>query len=147
LFAIALAIAAQGCVARPRFTALGDDFALAPGEAAVLRGPPDYVVRFVAVVSDGRCPRSTECAATLPVTVSVSLGTGGGETRQELSILDRDVGEPRFKGIRSCAPLGPYVLRLRDVQPWPPTRWGIPSSLYRATFVVGASCGVAAATR
>jgi hypothetical protein len=39
------------------------------------------------------------------------------------------------------AALGSHVLRPRDGQPWPPTRSGVPSSLYRATFIVALNCG------
>jgi hypothetical protein len=149
----------------PSVTA-GIDFVLAPGETGRFGAAPEKLVRFVRVVEDGRCPRQVNCAVSGPVTVEVEVGAASHLRTERLAVLDRDVGEPRFPGIHSCATLvgdepgtldplatdSPRrakvrpraVLRLRDVQPWPVRGTPIPPDRYRATFVVGPSCARAA---
>ena len=142
-FATALACA---CDARARpvsvtvVVAANSDFVLAPGESARHEGPPAVTVQLVRVTEDGRCPKGTQCSASLPVAVEVKIADAAGARTERLAVFERDVGEPQFKGIRSCAPAGPLVLRLRDVEPWP-SRDGPPRpAQYRATFVLEKIC-------
>lgn len=143
------ALTAAGCTHESRAGArsatvvatLSGDFRLGPADTASFAGPPTATVRFLRVVEDGRCPRGASCSATLPVTVEIEIVLAGMARREQLAILDRDVGEPRFQGMRSCTPVGSFVLRLRDVVPWPEHGGKTKDEDYRAILVIERSCG------
>ncbi|AGP39234.1 hypothetical protein [Sorangium cellulosum] len=139
---LAVCAGALGCSTAPggQVAQQGRDFVLAPGAAVSVGGSPDTEIRFLRVVADRRCPRSLTCGGSGPVTVEVAIGPRGGATAVELSVLGRDVGEPKFQGIRSCAPVNGQVVRLRDVEPWPSSRDPVPMEQYRATFVLEQRC-------
>jgi hypothetical protein len=94
---------------------------------------------FLGIARDDRCPRGRECAASGPVTARLHPGAG---PEIELSILDRDRGEPDFQGIRSCAPFAGRTLRLRDVKPWPVGTTPVSAGDYRVELVVAAGCSL-----
>lgn len=122
----------------PQRVEFGRDFVLALGGSASLGAAGE--IRFLRVVADSRCPRSTECAASGVVTIEAAIGPPATASTVELSVLDRDIGEPAVRGVISCAPVDGRVVRLRDVSPWPPSRRPVPSADYRATFVLASTC-------
>ncbi|MFO0648745.1 MAG: hypothetical protein U0326_21060 [Polyangiales bacterium] len=125
------------CAATPARVQVDREAALALGQRAVFHAAHGCEVLFERVVEDGRCPRGRQCAASNPVRVSVRITCAGSARSEELAVLDRDVGEPRMQGVRSCAPIDGAVLRLRDVTPYP----GASSERTRAVLVVEGRCG------
>lgn len=147
---IAIATASLCACRRARETtvqnvSLGDDFTLAPGDCAALQleGVPRSSVCLVRIVSDGRCGRYYECAASLVVTVEVVISSEGKETTSQLSVWSRDRGADA-SGDRSCVPFGAAAVRLREVEPYPKTREQVAQELYRATFAMQPACGATA---
>jgi len=132
---------ASGAAASKHSVKVGQEFVLAPSESARLGSLPGAIIRFRRVLSDDRCPRRVNCTISGPITVEVEITLPGAEQRLvQLSSLNRNVGGPQLQGIVSCTPIGKFMLRLRDVQPWPSERGPVSSDAYRANFSVEESC-------
>jgi hypothetical protein len=104
--------------------ALGVEFALAPGKAA-LAGDDGLRVSFESVTEDSRCPMDAICIQAGRVVVAVSASRGQAWPFS-LSPGDAVVTDR-------------YRLRLVRVEPYPSAAEPIPASAYRATFVVDRS--------
>lgn len=120
-------------------TAPNREFSLAPGQSATVRGT-DLTITFNYVLSDDRCPIEVECAASGPVTVSLTVQQGdivpSGLALETLTDQEgRSPGVP-FEGIQDSVEAGDYIIRLLGVRPHPRNLSGIKSSDYEATFVV-----------
>lgn len=122
LLAGGLPLALLGCPAptAPSDVALGAEFALAPGESAVA-GDDGFLVTFESVTEESRCPMDALCIVPGRVVLDVSAGRG----LRRVALSPGDV-----------ATVESHRLRLVQVEPYPSAAQPIPSSAYRATFVV-----------
>ena len=120
-------------------TNVNREFSLTPGQSASVRRA-DLTITFNYVLSDDRCPIEIECAASGPVTVSLTVQQGDavpfGLALETLTDQEgRSPGSP-MEGIRNEAEVGDYVIRLLGVLPYPRNLSGIKASDYQATFIV-----------
>ncbi|HSL28843.1 MAG TPA: hypothetical protein VK900_06545 [Anaerolineales bacterium] len=120
-------------------TNVNREFSLAPGQSASVRRA-DLTITFNYVLSDDRCPIQIECAASGPVTVSLTVQQGDavpfGLTLETLTDQEgRSPGSP-MEGIRDAIEAGDYFVRVLGVVPYPRNLSGIKASDYQATFIV-----------
>src|SRR5688572_24266678 len=119
--------------------ALNHEFSLGSGQSATIRGT-DLTITFNYVLSDNRCPIEIECAASGPVTVSMTVQEGdavpSGLALETLTDEEgRSPGVP-FEGIQDSVEAGDYLIRIVSVLPYPRNLSGIKASDYQATFIV-----------
>ena len=138
LFAVCIPAACQSAIPLVD-TNINKEFSLAPGQTARIRGT-DLTLTFNAVLSDDRCPIEVECAASGPVTVSLTVQRGdivpAGLALETLTDEEgRSPGVP-FEGIQDSVEAGDYIVRLLGVLPHPRNLSGIKAADYEATFVV-----------
>lgn len=142
LFIICSLIACQPAATEssPGPAGLNTEVALALGQSASVTGA-GLTITFHAVVSDERCPSDVECAASGPVTVSLSVQHGNGEpndfTLQTFTDLDGRSPNVQFEGVINRAEVGGYAVQLAGVTPYP-TSSTIPieTSAYRVILLV-----------
>ena len=138
LLAVCILAGCQGAIP-PVDTNINKEFSLAPGQSARIRGS-DLTLIFNAVLSDDRCPIEVECAASGPVTVSLTVQRGDivptGLALEALTDQEgRSPGVP-FEGIQDSVEAGDHIIRLVGVLPHPKDLSGIKASDYEATFIV-----------
>ena len=103
----------------------------------------DLTITFHSVVSDERCPSDVECAASGPVTVSLSIQQGDESPNevplQTFTDLDGRSPNVQFEGITNRTEVGDNVIQIAGVTPYP-TSSTIPieSSVYRVTVLISA---------
>ena len=101
---------------------LDADITLAPGQSTTVTGT-DLTITFHSVVSDERCPSQVECAASGPVTVSLSVQQGDGTpndfTLQTFTDQNGRAPNVQFEGVTNRAELGEYVIQIAGVTPYP----------------------------
>jgi hypothetical protein len=95
---------------------VGQEFTLAPGETASLRGRSTSV-RFVGVSGDSRCPADAICIQLGDAIVRIEvLSSGGGVTAYDLHTNDlRPVAHGAL--IIALVQLSPYPFSNRTIQP------------------------------
>lgn len=104
---------------------VGQEFTLAPGETASLRGRSTSV-RFVGVSGDSRCPADAICIQLGDAIVRIEvLSSGGGVTAYDLHTND----------LRPVAH-GTLIITLVQLLPYPFSNRMIQPSEYRATLHV-----------
>ena len=141
LFAICILPACQPAAsATPGPAALDMEVALAPGESVAVTGT-DLTITFHSVVNDERCPSEIECAASGPVTVSLSIQQGDGKptdfTLQTFTDLDGRSPNVQFEGVTNRAELGGYAIQIASVTPYPQNlNTEIEPSDYRVALLV-----------
>lgn len=119
---------------------LNTEVTLAPGQSAAVTGT-DLTITFHSVVSDDRCPSDVECAASGPVTISLSVQQGKEAsnkfTLQTFTDLDGRSPNVQFEGVTNRAEVGGYIIQIAGVTPYP-TSSTIPieASAYRVTLVI-----------
>ena len=119
---------------------LNTESTLAPDQSAALTGT-DLTITFHSVVSDDRCPSDVECAASGPVTVSLSVQQGNEAPSdfilQTFTDLDGRSPNVQFEGVTNRAEVGDYVIQIAGVTPYP-TSSTIPieASAYRLALLV-----------
>jgi hypothetical protein len=132
--------ACQPATSLPQVTAaLNNEFTLGTGQSVSVK-KTDLTITFHAVLSDERCPREIECAASGPVTISLSVQQDG-ETPDTVSLqtfTDQDGRAPggSFEGIEDRIEIGNYFVQIVGVLPYPQNLSGIKPSDYQATFVI-----------
>lgn len=120
-------------------TALNSEFSLEPGQAARVKGT-DLTITFNAVLGDDRCPSELECAASGPVTVSLSVqqedAVPFGITLE--TVTDQEGRSPAvpLEGIQDAVEAGDYIIRVLGVLPYPQNLSGIKASDYQAILIV-----------
>lgn len=131
----------QAATPPPPITAsVSQEFTLRPDQSAAILGS-DITVHLIAVSSDERCPLEMECAASGPVTLSITIRKGDYEP-EEFSLqtfTDNDGRAPEisFEGIQSHVEYEGYTIQVKAVLPFPLKRFGeIKDSEYQASFVV-----------
>jgi hypothetical protein len=141
LLSVALACMLAACqAANPTIdTRVNNEFTLARDQSARIRGT-DLTITFSSVLSDDRCPIEIECAASGPVTVSLSIQRAGEvpSTVTLETFTDQEGRAPgsQFEGIANSADLGEHTIWLVGVVPYPRNLSGIKASDYQATLVV-----------
>ena len=116
------------------------EFTLSRDQSARIK-TTDITVTFSSVLSDDRCPIEVECAASGPVTVSLSIHRSGDDLPVNVTLetfTDQEGRAPaeEFEGIDSTADIGDYWIRVVGVLPYPRNLSGIKASDYQATFIV-----------
>jgi hypothetical protein len=119
---------------------MDNEFTLAAGQSATVTDT-DLTITFDSVLSDDRCPSEVECAASGPVTVSLSIQQGN-DTPHAITLqtfTDQDGRAPKgpFEGITNLAEVGDYLVQMVGVTPYPKDlSTKIEPSVYRIALVV-----------
>ncbi len=141
LFAICILTACQTATpSAPGPAGLNREVTLAPGQSAAVTGT-DLTITFDSVVSDERCPSEIECAASGPVTVSLSIQEGAGDptdfTLQTFTDLNGRSPNVQFEGVTNRAEVGDYAIQIASVTPYPQNlETKIDTSEYRVALLV-----------
>jgi hypothetical protein len=118
---------------------VNNEFTLARDQSAKIRGT-DMVVTFNSILSDERCPSEVECAASGPVTASISIQQGDDQpspvTLQTFTDQEGRAPGNEFEGIQDSVEAGDYLIRIVGVLPYPRNLSGIKSSDYQVTLIV-----------
>lgn len=125
-FALFLAFLLASCQtagpSAPEPAALNTEITLAPGQSTTVTGS-DLTVTFHGVISDERCPSQVECAASGPVTLSLSVQQGDGNpTDFTLQTFTDQTGRSpnvQFEGVTNRAEAGDYLIQIAGVTPYP----------------------------
>lgn len=122
LICILTACQAGGTSSPPVTGTVNEEIILAPGQSAAVTGT-DLTVTFHSIVSDERCPSEIECAASGPVTISLSLQQGGRvSTDFTLQTFTEQNGRSpnvQFEGVTNRAEVGEYIIQILSVTPYP----------------------------
>jgi len=119
---------------------LNAEFTLAPNQIATLTDT-ELTLRFTGVAGDERCPSQIECAASGPVSLSLSAQLGDSKpTEIDLQVFTSNNGrapDMQFEGIKDRTIYEGYLIRVVNVLPYPVNlKDTIKDSEYRVTFVV-----------
>jgi hypothetical protein len=106
--------------------ARGDEFTLAPGETATIRGA-SLDVQFTGVPADSRCPADVVCIQLGEAVVQIRVRGAGAWTDYELL-----TGNPQRSFVRHAD----LRVELRQLQPYPFSSRQIAPGDYRATLAV-----------
>jgi hypothetical protein len=83
----------------------------------------DLILTFHAILSDERCPAEVECAASGPVSVSLSLqrGTDSPTDFTLQTFTDQSGRSPdvQFEGVTNRTEISGYVIQITSVTPYP----------------------------
>ncbi|MBE0683321.1 MAG: hypothetical protein IH589_15535 [Anaerolineales bacterium] len=126
----------------PITASVSDEFILASGQSAVIAGT-DLTLKLIAVPGDERCPIEIECAASGPVTLSVSIQKGESEPADFIlqSFTDSNGRAPEgpFEGIQDRMEYEGYLIQVKGVLPYPVQSMGeVKDSEYQVSFVITA---------
>jgi hypothetical protein len=141
LFVICLVTACQTATSSaPGAAALSTEITLAPGQSAAVTGT-DLTITFHSIVSDERCPSQIECAASGPVSISLSIQQGEGDptdfTLQTFTDLNGRSPNVQFEGVTNRTELGDYAIQIASVTPYPQNlNTKIEASEYRVALLV-----------
>ena len=98
------------------------EFTLAPGQSAAV-ADTDMTITFHMVTGDDRCPSEVECAASGPVSVSLTVQQGDAAPTDVLlqTFTDHNGRAPSvpFEGLTNPAEVGAYRIQLVGVTPYP----------------------------
>src|SRR5215211_7493394 len=116
------------------------EISLTPGQSVAVT-ETDLTVAFHSIISDERCPSAVECAASGPVTVSLSVQQGDGAptdfTLQTFTDQNGRSPNVQFEGITNRAEVGDYLIQLVSVTPYPTnSTTKIETSAYRVGLLV-----------
>ena len=118
----------------------GVEFTLAPDQTATTTDK-DLTIRLIGVTGDERCPSEIECAASGPVSISLSVQKGNEESSNInlQTFTDNNGRTPdfEFENIKNYMVYDEYLIRVTSVLPYPATLTNpIESSDYRVTLTV-----------
>jgi hypothetical protein len=116
------------------------EFALAPGQTASI-SDTGLSIRLIGVTGDGRCPSELECAASGPVSLSLSVQMDNGSpVNMDLQTFTDNNGLApgmEFEGIKDRVVYEGFLIRVAGVLPYPVNSSGeIKDSEYRVTLMV-----------
>lgn len=119
---------------------VNEEIVLAPDQSAAVTGT-DLTVTFHSVVSDERCPSEIECAASGPVTISLSVQEGAGSptdfTLQTFTDQNGRSPNVQFEGVTNRTEVGDYLIQILSVAPYPEnSTTKIEPSAYRIGLLV-----------
>ncbi len=124
----------------PLTAATGAEFTLAPDQSITITDA-DITIQLVGVTGDDRCPSQIECAASGPVSISLSVQKGN-EDPSNINLqtfTDNNGRAPdfEFENIKNHVVYDEYLIRITSVLPYPATlSTQIESSDYRVTLTV-----------
>ena len=124
----------------PVTTTEGVEFTLAPDQTAMITDT-DLTIQLIGVAGDERCPSEIECAASGPVSISLSVQTGDEDpisiNLQTFTDNDGRAPEMEFEGIEDRVVYEGYLIRVAGILPYPANLTDkIKDSEYRITLVV-----------
>ena len=124
----------------PVIGTVNTEITLAPGQSAAVTGT-DLTITFHSIVSDERCPSEVECAASGPVTISLSVQQGDGEptdfTLQTFTDQNGRSPNVQFEGVTNRTAVGGYGIQILSITPYPEnSTTKIESSAYRISLLV-----------
>ena len=125
-------------VTQGRTTPLDAPFTLRANQSIAIAGE-DATLRLEPWAEDKRCPAETECAESGPVRIQVTLWRDGRPTTYPVFVAHTDpTGAvlPDAPGSDLTAKVGPYVITLTAVTPYPTGATPPAMGEYAATFVV-----------
>jgi len=124
----------------PLTISAGTEFTLTPGQSAIL-ADADLTLTLIVVSNDARCPSKIECAASGPVTLTVSMQKGSGEavefTLQTFTSNNGLAPTMEFEGIQDRVIFEGYQVKITSVLPYPAKSMSeIKASDYRVSFLI-----------
>ena len=124
----------------PLAASVGTEFILAPGQSAIL-ADAGLTLTLIAVSNDERCPSEIECAASGPVTMTVSAQKGSGEavefTLQTFTSNNGLAPMMEFEGIQDRVMFEGHQIKITSVLPYPAKSMSeIKASEYRVSFLI-----------
>lgn len=125
-------------VTQGRTTPLDTPFTLRANQAIASAGE-DATLRLEPWAEDKRCPVGIECAESGPVRVQVTLWREGHPTTYPVFVAHTDQAGavlPAAPGSDLTAKVGPYLITLTAVTPYPTQATPVAIGEYAATFVV-----------
>jgi hypothetical protein len=116
------------------------EFTLAPDQTATITDT-GLTIRLIGVAGDERCPSGIECAASGPVSISLSVQIGDGDpTNINLQTFTSNDGrspDMQFEGIKDRVVFEGYLIRVTGVLPYPASlSKTIKDSEYRVSLTV-----------
>ena len=134
-----LAACQPGTSSPVEIATLNNEFTLATDQSVPVK-KTDLTITFNGVLSDERCPSEIECAASGPVTVSLSVQQDGNApamvSLQTFTDQEGRAPSSSFEGIEDRIEIGDYLIQVVGVLPYPQNLSGIKVSDYEATFLV-----------
>jgi hypothetical protein len=133
--------ACQRPIPPPPLVATKDvEFTLAPGQTAMITGA-ELTIKLISVSSDERCPSEIECAASGPVTLSISVQKNHEPATdlilQTFTSNDGRSPDMQFEGIEDRVSYEGYLIRVVSVLPYPVNpATPIKDAEYRVSLVV-----------
>ena len=122
LICILTACQPKGTSSSPVTGTINEEITLVPGQSTAVTGT-HLTVTFNSIPSDERCPSEIECAASGPVTISLSLQQGGRvSTDFTLQTFTEQNGRSpnvQFEGVTNRAEVGEYIIQILSVTPYP----------------------------
>ena len=137
----AMLTACQAATPLPHLTAAKDvEFTLAPDQTATIT-EIGMTISLIGVAGDERCPSEIECAASGPVSISLSVQKDTSEAVEiNLQTFTDNNGrapDMKFEGIEDRAVYEGYLIRVVSVLPYPINLTDtIKDSEYRVTLIV-----------
>lgn len=125
-------------VTQGRTTPLDTPFTLRANQSIAIAGE-DATLRLEPWADDKRCPADVECAESGPVRVQVTLWRAGHPTTYPVFVAHTDQAGavlPAAPGSDLTAKVGPYLITLTAVTPYPTQATPVAIGEYAATFVV-----------
>lgn len=124
----------------PITASVSGEFILTPGQSTAITGT-DLTLKLIAIPGDERCPIEIECAASGPVTLSISIQKGENKpvefTLQAFIDNNGRAPEGPFEGIQDRMEYEGYLIRVKGVLPYPVKSMGeVKDSEYQVSFEV-----------
>jgi hypothetical protein len=141
LLMIGMVSACQTTTPPPNVAAhVNTEFTLAPGQSATV-ADKDLTISFHSVPGDARCPSEVECAASGPVSISLSVQQGNeAPTDVALQTFTDHTGRAPsvpFEGITNRVEAAEYLIQIVGVTPYPQNpEIKIEPSEYRVALLV-----------
>ncbi len=114
--------ACQAAAHEPIIVATNSEFTLSEGQQAEV-GDAGIAITFISVSGDSRCPLGIECAASGPVTVSLSIRDQGGiesvEVLETFTDIEGLAPDMEFEGIKDRTTVDGYQVKIISVLPYP----------------------------
>ena len=135
-----LLVSCSSVTPAPMTVILGTEFTLAANQTATITDT-NLTIRLIGVTDDQRCPSEIECAASGPVSLSLSAQIGDSEpTDLNLQVFTNNNGrvpDMQFEGIEDRAIFEGYLIRVLSVLPYLAQTFDeIKASEYRVIFIV-----------
>lgn len=120
---------------------LGEPVRLEVGETAQMTEPELMTVRFLDVPSDSRCPKGVTCVWAGDAEAVFEVWMGPREGGEPVEVGLHTHGGAQYPQVRAVAG---YVLRLKDLDPYPVEGQPIDPEGYEATLEVTEGSGAPA---